>query len=327
MNASGQSGEGRRHLVVGDGITAAAFVAHCNLKAGDTLTVLGKHASQLGRGAAYASQDPTKPWGYAYLLNSPADDIDPAFAVWLAQNWDDIQGTMKGRQPDWLTAAAPLLAKGDTYGLNAPRAFYGDFMEQQVAQDLDALRAKGVAIKIIDAAAVSVAQTDQVLLVTTEDGKKIAADSIDIASGGPSTQRIRGDDGAYSAPTLFGQEARIAKHIRAGAEIFCIGANATMLDVLRLCQSLVEEDDLNLVACSPSGGLPPPLVPRLPRRLTTPNLTEGHADAQNFLAEVWTAMEAARASGDEMREIRAGFRAYFIEHGLHRFVPDPAQAR
>lgn len=327
MNATQHTGKGRRHLVVGDGITAAAFVAQCDVQAGDVLTVLGKQANQLGRGAAYAAQDPADPWGYAYLLNSPADDIDPAFAAWLARNWDLVQSQMQGRQPNWLADAAPLLARGDTYGVNAPRAFYGDFMAEQVAADYARLRAKGVTVEVIDACAVAINALPTHLEIITDTGAIIGADSIDIAPGGPSTQRITGDDGPFSVPTLFGNEVRIAEHIKAGAEVFCVGANATMLDVLRLCQSLIDEDAPNLVACSPSGGLPPPLVPRLPRRLTQPILTAGHATAESFLAQVWTAMEAAREAGDEMREIRAGFRAYFITHGLHYFVPDPVQAR
>ncbi|MEL6684417.1 MAG: FAD/NAD(P)-binding protein [Pseudomonadota bacterium] len=318
---------GRRHVVVGDGITAAAFVEHCDLAAGDHLTVLGQNASQLGRGAAYAAQDPADPWCYAYLLNSPADDIDPAFARWLERNWAGLRDTMRGRQPDWLAAAQPLLDRGDTYGLNAPRAFYGNFMQEQMASVFAALRKRGVTITLHDAKAVSLSQLATHMQLTTDSGDLLDADSIDIAPGGPATQRFPGDDGPFSAPTLFGQEARIAEHIKAEAEIFCIGANATMLDVLRLCQSLIPDDDLNIVACSPSGGLPPPLVPRLPRYLTKPALTGNHATAQSFLDEVWTAMEKARAQGDEMREIRAGFRAYFIEHGLKYFVPNADEAR
>ncbi|MEL6678573.1 MAG: FAD/NAD(P)-binding protein [Pseudomonadota bacterium] len=317
----------RSHLVVGDGITAAAFVEHCPLNAGDTLIVLGHRASDLGCGVAYAPQIEEVPWRYAYLLNSPADDIDPAFAAWLERRWEVLRGRMAGRQPDWLGAAEPLLARGDTYGLNAPRAFYGDFMREEVARILGGLEARGVTVTLIDEGAVSIAEVEGRLRVATDQGQVLTVDSVDIAPGGPSTQRLDGDDGPFAAPTLFGHEERIAEHIRAGLEIFCVGANATMLDVLRLCQALIDEDDLRFVACSPRGELPPPLVPRLPRKLTRPELTPGHATAESFLAEVWAAMEAARAEGDEMREIRAGFRAYFLEHGLSRFVPDPQEAR
>ncbi|MEL6922271.1 MAG: FAD/NAD(P)-binding protein, partial [Pseudomonadota bacterium] len=138
------------HLVVGDGITALAFVAQCALEPGDTLIVLGRNASQLGRGAAYAKGTPGTAWRFAYLLNSPADDIDPAFAQWLAARWDRVVETMEGRAPNWLAAAGPLVAAGDTYGVNAPREFYGDFMQEQAEAAYATLRGRGVDITVID---------------------------------------------------------------------------------------------------------------------------------------------------------------------------------
>ena len=75
----------RTHCIVGDGITALAFVEVCDLSAGSTLKVIGRNASELGRGAAYAKGEDGTPWRSAYLLNSPADDIDPAFAAWLKE--------------------------------------------------------------------------------------------------------------------------------------------------------------------------------------------------------------------------------------------------
>ncbi|MEO0913912.1 MAG: FAD/NAD(P)-binding protein, partial [Pseudomonadota bacterium] len=317
----------RTHVVVGDGITAVAFIEHSGLAAGDTLIVLGKAATRLGRGVAYAAGSEALPWRYAYLLNSPADDIDPAFARWLSDRWADVSGTMQGRAPNWLAAAQPLVEAGDIYGVNAPREFYGDFMAEQVAALLAELRARGVAVRLEDACVSALEREGGGVRLFTEDGRSFLADSVDVAPGGPSTLRITGDVGAFSVPTLFGHEARIAEHIRAGAEIFCIGGNAAMLDALRLCQSLIPEADLRFVACAPDGAVPPPLVPRMPRKLTVPDLAAGHETAEAFLQEVWRAIEAARAAGDEMREIRAGFRAYFLEHGLARFVPDQDEAR
>ncbi|WP_299745016.1 hypothetical protein [uncultured Tateyamaria sp.] len=131
------------HIVVGDGITALAFVEQCSLAAGDHLVVLGRNASQLGRGAAYAKGTAGTPWRYAYLLNSPADDIDPAFARWLSDRWDMVADTMTGRAPNWMRAAQPLVNAGDVYGVNAPREFYGDFMEQQAKEALARQRGFG----------------------------------------------------------------------------------------------------------------------------------------------------------------------------------------
>ncbi|UWQ99996.1 FAD/NAD(P)-binding protein [Rhodobacteraceae bacterium S2214] len=236
----------------------------------------------------------------------PADDIDPDFAAWITQNWDVIRGKMEGRRPDWIAAAAPLLASGDTFGLNIPRAFYGDYMEQRVARVFADLRAKDVTINFVAETAVSIAEVDSAITITTDSGAEYTADYVDIAPGGPSTQRLQGDDGPFSAPRLFGNEARIAEHIKAGAEIFCVGSNATMLDALRLCQSVVAEDKFRFVACSSDGSIPAPLIPRMPRYLTQPKLKSGHKTAQDFLDDVWQAMQTARAAGDQMREIRGG---------------------
>ncbi len=326
MNQSASAHIGT-HAIVGDGITALAFLEHCDLGAGETLIIIGKAASQFGRGVAYAKGDPDTPWRYAYLLNSPADDIDPAFAAWLSDRWDSVSETMKRRSPDWLQAAAPLVAAGDIYGVNAPREFYGDFMEELAAIALSRLEEKGVQIVTLDDCATSVASSDNGVILQTEKGEQISAQSVDIAPGGPSTMRITGDDGPFAAPTVFGQEARIAEHIKAGSEIFCIGGNAAMLDVLRLCQSLIPDDQVQMVVCAPDGDIPAPLVPRLPRKLTKPTLSTGHDTAESILAEIWREIELAKRNGDEMREIRAGFRAHFLANPLHVYVADPDEAR
>jgi len=318
---------GKTHIVVGDGITALAFIENCPLNSGDTLIVIGENAHQLGRGAAYAAGPEDAPWRYAYLLNSPADDIDPAFARWLADNWDHIQSTMQGHSPNWLAAAQPLVDAGDVYGVNAPREFYGDYISEHAEKVLHELRQRGVEVQIIEATALSIDESEDRLAIATSTGQTLLADSVDIAPGGPSTLRIDGDDGPFSVPTLFGNEERIAEHIKSGAEIFCIGGNASMLDVLRLCQSLIPDDQLRFVACAPDGEVPAPLIPRLPRKLTKPNLTLGHETAESFLAEVWQVIESAKQDGDEMREIRAGFRTYFLENPLTDFVQDPEEAK
>jgi len=327
MDGSQRDPKAKTYVVVGDGITAVSFIENRCFTAGDTLVVIGQAASQLGRGVAYAAAPADAPWRYAYLLNSPADDIDPAFAHWLSDNWDTIEDTMKGRQPNWLEKAYPLVQAGDVYGVNAPREFYGDFVAAQTRGILENLRAQGVIIQTHDDTATAISEHADRLLLSTQGGLSIVADAIDIAPGGPSTLRIDGDDGPFSAPTLFGQEDRIVEHITNGAEVFCIGGNASMLDALRLCQSKLNDKDLRFVACAPDGELPPPLVPRMPRKLTKPELTDNHATADSFLNQVQAAIAAAHADGDEMREIRAGFRAHFLREGLSRYVPDIEEAK
>ncbi|WP_147111611.1 FAD/NAD(P)-binding protein [Tateyamaria sp. syn59] len=317
----------RTHAIVGDGITALAFFEAALKRDIDHIVVVGKQAGQLGRGAAYAKGEPGTPWRFAYLLNSPADDIDPQFAKWLAGRWDAITEKMQNRSPDWLGAAATLLQNDDLYGVNAPREFYGDYMEEQARNLISDFEGRGVSVTFMDDIATSLEVSEDQVGITTQNGRTLSAQSVDVAPGGPSTMRIKGDDGPFSVPSVFGFEERIAEHIRAGSEIFCIGGNAAMLDVLRLCQSLIPEDELRFVACAPDGEIPTPLVPRLPRKLTVPEFTSGHHSAETFLAEVRREIDKALAAGDEMREIRAGFRAHFLQNPLSGYLPDVEKAR
>ncbi|KIC49525.1 FAD/NAD(P)-binding protein [Tateyamaria sp. ANG-S1] len=315
------------HVIVGDGITALAFFEASLERDMDHIVVVGNQASQLGRGAAYAKGDADVPWRFAYLLNSPADDIDPQFAEWLVHHWDTIAAKMQNRSPNWLAAAAPLVESDDLYGVNAPREFYGDFMEEKTRALVEAFEARGVKVTLLDDMATALAIESNQVMITTQGGRVLRAQSVDVAPGGPSTMRIDGDEGPFSSPSVFGFETRIAEHIKSGAEIFCIGGNAAMLDVLRLCQSLIPEQDLRFVACAPDGEIPTPLVPRLPRKLTVPTFSKGHATADAFLAEVRREIDKALADGDEMREIRAGFRAHFLQTPLSSYLPDVEEAR
>lgn len=317
----------KSHIVVGDGITALAFLANRDVSAGDEITVIGRTASKLGCGIAYAAGERDVPCRFAYLLNSPADDIDPAFAAWLESHWGDVRETMRGRAPNWLCKAEPLVEAGDVYGVNAPREFYGDFMTEEAARTLARIRDAGATVRTVDAEATGLSQGASGLTIHTKDGRSFSAETVDVAPGGPSTMRFDGDDGPFAAPSVFGHEHRIAEHILAGREIFCIGGNAAMLDVLRLCQSLLPEEKLRFTACAPEGAIPPPLIPRLPRKLTEPNLSDGHETAESLLAEIWREIELARRAGDDTREIRAGFRAHFLANPIGRYVSDPSEAR
>ncbi|MCY4181057.1 MAG: FAD/NAD(P)-binding protein, partial [Litoreibacter sp.] len=316
----------RLHAIVGDGITALAFLETCLGQGFRHVTVIGRNASQLGRGIAYAKGAEGAPWRYAYLLNSPADDIDPEFAAWLERRWDKIAETMAGRQPDWLSAAQPLVAAGDIYGVNAPREFYGDYMEARARDVIKSFSAEGTKVTLLNDVVVGLSQGTDMITLSTQTGQQLDVHSADIAPGGPDTMRFEGDDGPFSAPSVFGYEDRIAEHITAGAEIFCIGGNAAMLDVLRLCQSLIPDERLKFAFCAPEGEIPPPLVPRLPRKQTVPSLTQGHETAESFLSEIRREIEAAEAAGDERREIRAGFRSYFLETPLDQFIADTSEA-
>lgn len=125
---------------------------------------------------------------------------------------------------------------------------------------------------------------------------------------------------------LSAHEARIAECAKQGAEIWCIGTNATMLDALRLCQSVVPEEKLRFAACSPRGILPDPLIAREARQVTEPTLNGPYDNAKAFLDDVQNNMQQAQAEGHKMREMRAGFRKFFVENGLRQYLPDMDEA-
>lgn len=314
------------HAIIGDGLTASAFLENADAEHIDEFIVIGPNASQLGRGLAYASAPAGAPWEYAYLLNSPASDIDPEFKLWLEENWAVIEHKMQNRKPDWLAAARGLIAKGDVSALNIPRQFFGDFLVGRLNTVISRYKSQGKLVRIIEDTAISIAQDGTEFHILTDNGETISAHSIDVAPGGPRDQRMDGDESEFSAPTLFGNEERIIEHVKRGAEICCIGMNATMLDALRLCQSALQDRDIRFSAISPRGVLPEPLIPDR-SDLFVPMLQTGHLSAISFLNNVKDSLDQAKANGFEQREIRAGYRAFFLEHGLAKFVPNMEEAK
>lgn len=314
------------HAIIGDGLTAAAFLEYANAAHIDEFIIIGPNASQLGRGLAYASAPQGASWEYAYLLNSPASDIDPDFKPWLETNWDEIERKMTDRKPDWLAAAKGLIAKGDVSALNIPRQFFGDFLVDRLNSVIAGYKENGKTVRLVEDIAIRIEPESAGYHIRTDNGQTVFAHSIDIAPGGPKDQRMDGDESEFSAPTLFGNEERIIEHIKRGAEICCIGMNATMLDALRLCQSALPEGDVQFSAISPRGVLPEPLIPDRPD-LFVPELETGHLSAISFLDNVKASLEQAKADGYQQREVRAGYRAFFLEQGLVKFITNAEEAK
>ncbi|MEP2978836.1 MAG: FAD/NAD(P)-binding protein [Lentilitoribacter sp.] len=323
---SSPKGHPHVHAIIGDGLTAAAFLEYANAEHIDEFVIIGPNASQLGRGLAYASAPEGAAWEYAYLLNSPASDIDPDFKPWLETNWATIEHKMAGRRPDWLGAAKGLIAKGDLSALNIPRQFFGDFLVDRLNSVITLYKGNGKSVRLVEDIAIGMEPEGAGYNIRTSNGQSVFAHSIDIAPGGPKDQRMDGDESEFSAPTLFGNEERIIEHVKRGAEICCIGMNATMLDALRLCQSVLPDDEVRFSAISPRGVLPEPLIPDRPD-LFVPELETGHSSAISFLDNVKASLEDAKRNGFEQREIRAGYRAFFLERGLAQFVPNSEEAK
>jgi len=133
---------------------------------------------------------------------------------------------------------------------------------------------------------------------------------------------------------LFGYEERIADRLNSGggsssviSSVISIGANAAMLDLLRFCQSVQSEADIQLTAVSPSGTVPFPLRPSATRRQTPITLSGPYHTAADFLCELEHHRDNALANGYSLEEIRAGLRSLFMAASLSEFIPDTSEAR
>ena len=321
------TGNNKRHVIVGDGVTALEFAEATRLDKGDQLTIIGPEVKQLGRGVAYAQEPESAPWRYAYLLNSPSFGVSSEFADWMHDHWEHLKTIMSGRRPDWVKDGTPYIARGDISGLNAPRSLFGDFLHRRAERLLASLRDRGIDVVEIEDAVVDIHEVENKLTVITRNGRQLYVDSVDVATGGPVGQRYEGDDTAGSFQSLFGNEAQIVERLNPGSRVCCIGSNATMLDVLRLCQSVLDEEQFELIALSPAARLPEALYPPWPRTLTEPDLGGPCTTAAEFIDVISREMRLARHKGERMAEMRGGFRKVFVDRGLSAFVPDMAEAR
>lgn len=317
---------GRHHLVIGDGVSAGAFAATAPLAPGDRLTLLAPAADRIGRGLAYGDHPDDAPWRYAYLLNQPAIDIDPEFPAWLRPRWAGIRAAMAGRRPDWLAAAAPF--GDDIDQLFLPRAIHGDYLQDRVEAGLSALAARGVTVTRLTLRATALDAGGRGFRVTLEDGFVLDAESVDVATGGPLPQRFPGDHAAPCLAGPYGNEAEIAEAARAGRTITVIGANAAMLDVLRLLQSVLPEDRIDMQVVARSGQGPLPFETESPPRSRSPAIAGPYDSAEAFLAAMDRDLAAAAAVSDaEACALRRGYMALFDAHPLNDFLTDPREAR
>jgi uncharacterized NAD(P)/FAD-binding protein YdhS len=317
---------GRHHVVIGDGVSAGAFAAHAALGPSDRLTIVAPQADRLGRGLAYADHPESVPWRYAYLLNQPAIDIDPDFPEWLRPRWPDIRAAIKGRRPDWLTAAARL--GEDIDQLFLPRAIHGDYLQERVDSALTDLAGKGIRVERRRLCATDIARDEPGFRIALADGSTLRADSIDVATGGPLPRTFPGAEAPYFVAGPYGNEAAIAEAAQEGRRITVIGANASMLDVLRLLQSVLPEERIDMTVIAPSGEGPGPYETESPPRSRVPAVSGPYETAADFLAAMDADQSAAAAISEaEALALRRGYMALFDERPLNDFLPDPREAR
>ena len=315
------------HLIIGDGASAAALAETLVLTSGDQLTILGANAGQFGKGMAYADHPSAAPWRYAYLLNSPSGAFGESFVEWFEANWGDIRSRIAAYQPRWLDFAADHLDAGDFGAVFAPRAVFGDYLAE-IGQGILAMHAEaGVRVQQRTALATDLAKDEHGFRITLATGEVIRADRVDVATGGPSPQRFGADSGPTAFTTLYGNEQTIAEVLRPGQEVTCLGGNAAMLDVLRLMQSVMDEQDIRLRVIT-RGSKPEQLIWARPRKEpVTPKLTGPYRDADALLAAVDAEIAAFRAKGASMAELRPGYLGWAAERGLETLLPSLSERR
>ena len=315
------------HLIIGDGASSAALADTLALKSGDRLTILGANAGQFGRGLAYADYPSDVPWRYAHLMNSPSGAFGEGFVKWFEANWGDIRPRIAAHQPRWLDFAADHMAAGDFGAVFAPRAVFGDYLAEIGRGTLAAHAAMGVTVQQRTALATDLAKDEHGFRITLATGEVIRADRVDVATGGPSPQRFGADSGPTAFTTLYGNEQAIAEVLRPKQEMTCLGGNAAMLDVLRLMQSIMDEQDIRLRVIT-RGFKPEPLIWTRPRKEpVTPKLTGPYRDAETLLAAVDAEIAAFRAKGASMAELRPGYLDWAAKTGLERLLPSLSERR
>lgn len=100
-----------------------------------------------------------------------------------------------------------------------------------------------------------------------------------------------------------------------------------MLDVLRLMQSVMDEQDIRLRVIT-RGPKPEPLIWARPRKEpVTPKLTGPYRDGEALLAAVDAEIAAFRAKGASMAELRPGFLDWAAETGLETLLPSLSERR
>lgn len=326
--AEAATNEAATHIVVGDGAVAAGFARGAPVAAGDRLIVIGPEVARLGRGLAYRDHAPGDPWRYAYLLNSPNEVFGAAFVAWFEARWPALAETLRSAQPHWLEFGATHLEARDFGALFAPRAVFGDWIEETTRCALDGFAERGVRLELKAAAATSIERIENGFSVTLSTGETMLADRIDVATGGSANRRFGPEDvGLCAFPALYGFEAELAEAARRGTPVTCVGGNAAMLDVLRLLQSVLREEDLRLRVIR-RGGSPEPLMLTRPRQPAAQPMIEGpFTNAEAFLGAIRAEMARLRAGGARMSALRTGFRAWMAETGFGRLLPEAAERR
>ncbi len=158
----------RTVAVIGGGLSGGLFALKLSQARPDFRVVLIERGRRLGRGVAYGACSPH------HLLNVPVSRMEvgltPSFAAWLGR-------TTHAAAP---MAAALAESGGDLLSAFAPRALFGDYLQERVTEAL--ITHEGPGLAAIRGEAVGIAE-GVLQGVRLADGRAIAADMVILATG------------------------------------------------------------------------------------------------------------------------------------------------
>jgi uncharacterized NAD(P)/FAD-binding protein YdhS len=169
----------RTVAVVGGGLSGALFALKLSQARADFRVALIERGRRLGRGVAYGACSPH------HLLNVPVSRMEvglsPGFGHWL--------GTARHAQ----AAMAPALIEsgGDLASAFAPRALFGDYLQDRVGEALITHEGPGLAAIRGEVVGLAGGGAQRLRLA---DGREIAADMIVLATGNMPPGAPRGPD-------------------------------------------------------------------------------------------------------------------------------------
>lgn len=219
----GEALPARTIAVVGGGLSGTLFALKLAAARPDFRIVIVEASRRIGRGLAYGTCAPQ------HLLNVPISRMEiglkPGFADWLQGN------------PAAASALAEGLAEsgGDLPGMFAPRALFGAYLEERLAERI--VRGDGPGVSVVRGEGVGLLP-HPARGIRLSDGRGIAADMIVLATGNLAPGTPRGPDrwlydSSAFVPDPWAPDA--FDGVDPADPLLLLGAGLTMVDiVLRL---------------------------------------------------------------------------------------------
>ena len=101
-------------------------------------------------------------------------------------------------------------------------------------------------VQLITGLATDLSRADDQFRITLASGEVIKADRVDVATGGPANQRFGVDAGPTAFTTLYDNEEAIARVLKPGWEVTCLGASTEVLDVMHFLRAAWPTQELRL---------------------------------------------------------------------------------